>query len=80
MKRVVTHRRCERYTTPEPSPWTELLARRATLLADAQQAPISGTLQLQLHQLRADCQRMQTKSLVPLIDEALCAIGASRSD
>ena len=60
----------ERYTEGEVSPWTQLLARRAMLLADAQQLPDSAA-SAALHELRADCLRQHATSLVPMIDEAL---------
>lgn len=70
----------ERYTLDEPSPWTQLLSKRAMLLADAQQLAASATTSTALHQLRTDCLRLQATSLVPMIDDALCAIDTDRGD
>lgn len=68
------------YTQDEPSPWTELVTRRANLLADAQQHPTHAPLPAALTQLRIDCMQRLANSLVAAIDDALERIGPARDD
>jgi tetratricopeptide (TPR) repeat protein len=55
----------ESYTSGEPLPWTDMLIKRARLLADVGENHGDATTRKQLEALRAECRRMN--ALVPLV-------------
>ncbi len=50
--------RLHAYTSAEPLPWTDMLIKRARLLADAGEKGMSKQTRAGLEALRAECQRM----------------------
>jgi hypothetical protein len=55
----------ESYTSGEPLPWTDMLIKRARLLADVGENHGDATTRKQPEALRAECRRMN--ALVPLV-------------
>ena len=52
------------YTSAEPLPWTDMLIKRARLLADAGEKGMSTQTRAGLEALRTECQRMSARRSV----------------
>ena len=63
--------RLEAYTSAEPLPWTDMLIKRARLLADVGANGMSKQTRASLEALRTECQRMKGNTPLTAIDAAL---------
>ena len=63
--------RLHAYTSAEPLPWTDLLIKRARLLADAGEKGMSKQTRAGLEALRAECQRMSAGAALMAVEKAL---------
>ena len=63
--------RLEAYTSAEPLPWTDMLIKRARLLAEVGAKGMSEATRAKLQALRAECQRMGGKTVLVAIEAAL---------
>jgi hypothetical protein len=63
--------RLEAYTSAEPLPWTDMLIKRARLLADAGANGMSKATRASLESLRTECQRMNAASALTAVEAAL---------
>ena len=63
--------RLEAYTSAEPLPWTDMLIKRARLLADVGESGINKAARASLESLRAECQRMNAATALAAIENAL---------
>ena len=63
----------EAYTSAEPLPWTDMLIKRARLLADAGANGMSKQTRAGLEALRTECQRMSAHSALTAVEAALRA-------
>jgi hypothetical protein len=61
----------EAYTSGEPLPWTDMLIKRAQLLADAGESSRNETTRKQLEALRTECRRMNALAPLAAIEAAL---------
>jgi DNA-binding SARP family transcriptional activator len=61
----------EEYTSAEPLPWTDMLIKRARLLADAGEKGMSKHTRAGLEALRAECQRMSANTALVAVEKAL---------
>jgi hypothetical protein len=63
----------ETYTSGEPLPWTDMLIKRARLLADAGEKGMSKPTRAGLEALREDCRRMSGVLAAAAIEKALAS-------
>jgi tetratricopeptide (TPR) repeat protein len=63
--------RLEAYTSAEPLPWTDMLIKRARLLADVGANGMSKDSRAKLEALRTECQRMGGNTALVAVDKAL---------
>jgi len=63
----------EAYTSAEPLPWTNILIKRARLLADVGESGMKKPTRASLETLRAECQRMNAGTPLAAIEEALAS-------
>ncbi|HKU12762.1 MAG TPA: AAA family ATPase [Steroidobacteraceae bacterium] len=63
--------RLEAYTAAEPLPWTDMLIKRARLLADAGEKGTSKQTRAGLESLQEECQRMKAGAALTAIEAAL---------
>ena len=63
--------RLEAYTSNEPLPWTNMVIKRARLLADVGEKGMNKTTRANLESLRTDCQRMNAVTALGAIERAL---------
>lgn len=61
----------EAYTSAEPLPWTDMLIRRAQLLADAGADGMSKKTRTGLEALRSECRRLNAQSALTAVEAAL---------
>jgi tetratricopeptide (TPR) repeat protein len=61
----------EAYTSAEPLAWTDMLIKRARLLADAGENGMSKQTRAGLESVRAECQRMNARTAVVAVDAVL---------
>ncbi|HEY7641306.1 MAG TPA: BTAD domain-containing putative transcriptional regulator [Steroidobacteraceae bacterium] len=61
----------EAYTSAEPLPWTNMLIKRARVLADAGSNGMSSATRASLEALRTECQRMETRTALMAVEKAL---------
>jgi tetratricopeptide (TPR) repeat protein len=61
----------EAYTSAEPLPWTDMLIKRARLLADAGEKGMSKQTRAGLEALRTECQRMSANTALVAVEKAL---------
>jgi hypothetical protein len=61
------------YTECEPLPWTDMLIKRARLLADVGENNNNAATRKQLEELRAECLRMNALNALTAVDSALQA-------
>ena len=61
----------EAYTSAEPLAWTDMLIKRARLLADAGEKGMSKATRAGLEAVRAECQRMNARTAVVAVEAAL---------
>lgn len=63
--------RLEAYTSDEPLPWTNILIKRARLLADAGESGMKQATRAGLEALKTECQRMSAGTPLAAIEKAL---------
>jgi hypothetical protein len=63
--------RLEAYTSGEPLPWTNVLIKRARLLADAGESGMKKATRTALETLRAECRKMDAGTLLVAVESAL---------
>jgi hypothetical protein len=61
----------EAYTSAEPLPYTNILIKRARLLADVGESGMKKASRTSLETLRAECQRMNARTPLTAIEKAL---------
>ena len=61
----------EAYTSAEPLAWTDMLIKRARLLADAGEKGVSKQTRAGLEAVRAECQRMNARTAMAAVEAAL---------
>ena len=61
----------EAYTSAEPLPYTNILIKRARLLADVGESGLKKATRANLEALRAECQRMNAGTPLAAIERAL---------
>ena len=61
----------EAYTSGEPLPWTDMLIKRARLLADIGASGMNTRTRAGLETLRTECQRMSAHSALTAVEAAL---------
>jgi hypothetical protein len=61
----------EAYTSAEPLAWTDMLIKRARLLADAGEKGMSKQTRTGLEAVRAECQRMNARTAVAAVEAVL---------
>jgi DNA-binding SARP family transcriptional activator/class 3 adenylate cyclase len=61
----------EAYTSAEPLAWTDMLIKRARLLADAGEKGMSKQTRAELEAVREECQRMNARPALAAIESAL---------
>jgi hypothetical protein len=59
------------YTSGEPLPWTDMLIKRARLLADVGEKGMSKQTRAGLESVREECRRMNAGLALVAIDAAL---------
>jgi tetratricopeptide (TPR) repeat protein len=64
-------KKLEAYTAAEPLPWTNILIKRARLLADVGESGMKKPTRTSLEALRAECQRMNAGTPLAAIEQAL---------
>ena len=65
--------RLEAYTSEEALPWTDMLIKRARLLADAGEKGLNKQTRAGLESLRKECQRMNAGAALTAIEAALAS-------
>ena len=60
-----------KYTSEEPLPWTDMLIKRAQLLADVGAKGMSKATRTSLETLRVECQRMSGNTALVAVEAAL---------
>jgi hypothetical protein len=63
----------EAYTSGEPLPWTDMLIRRARLLADAGEKGLNKQTRAGLDVLRTECARMNASAALTAVEAALAS-------
>jgi hypothetical protein len=61
----------EAYTSAEPLAWTDMLIKRARLLADAGEKGVSKQTRAGLEAVKVECQRMNARTAAAAVQAAL---------